>query len=251
MGGEPEWEQLMTSAGWSFVEVAAYLLEREEREVVLGDLIEAGESAWLGLWDVLGLVARRQLVPLKSWRLWLASFGLALPGSLLLMGFSVSISQTYQRLIHPAVFKATGLTIGPGFTLLLCNVLLLIGWSWTGGFVMGSVSRRTVRVSAVLSFLPCVFCLAKFRVESLSRFCLLLFMFPAVWGVRRGLQISQIRLRTALILAVAITLLTSPTWSSSGSWIPNWALSWPAWYLVATAWGGPTDAKLDRSCTTT
>ena len=251
MGGESEWEQPMTSAGWSFVEVAAYLLEHDEREAVLGDLVEAGESAWQGLWDVLGLVVRRQLVPWKSWRPWLASFGLALPGSLLLMGFSVSISQTYQRLIHPAVFEATGLTIGPGFTLLVCNVLLLIGWSWTGGFVMGSVSRRTVRVSAVLSFLPCVFCLARFRVESLSRFCLLLFMFPAVWGVRRGLQISQIRLRTALILAVAITLLTSPTWSSSGSWIPNWALSWPAWYLVATAWGGPTDAKLDRSCTTT
>jgi len=251
MGGEPEWEQLMTSAGWSFVEVAAYLLEREEREVVLGDLIEAGESAWLGLWDVLGLVARRQLVPLKSWRPWLASFGLALPASLLLMGFSVSISQTYQRLIHPTVFKATGLTIGPGFTLLVCNVLLLIGWSWTGGFVMGAVSRRTVRMSAVLSFLPCVFCLARFRVESLSRFCLLLFMFPAVWGVRRGLQISQIRLRTALILAVIITLLTIPTWSSSGSWIPNWVLSWPAWYLVATAWSGSADAKLYRSRATT
>ena len=236
----------MTSAGWSFVEVAAYLLEHDEREAVLGDLVEAGESAWQGFWDVLGLVVRRQLVPWKNWRPWLASFGLALPGSLLLMGFSVSISQTYQRLIHPAVFKATGLTICPGFTLLLCNVLLLIGWSWTGGFVMGSVSRRTVRVSAVLSFLPCVFCLARFRVESLSRFCLLLFMFPAVWGVRRGLQIAQIRRRTALILAVAITLLTMPTWSTSGSWIPNWALSWPAWYLVAMAWRGEAMKERQR-----
>jgi hypothetical protein len=84
-------------------------------------------------------------------------------------------------------------------------------------------------------------------VESLSRFCLLLFMFPAAWGVRRGLQIAQITLMSALILAVAITLLTMPTWGGSGSWIPNWALSWPAWYLVATAWRGPADAKLQRS----
>jgi len=241
----------MTTISWSFVEVAARLLEGEEREVVLGDLREAGEGGLQGLLDVFGLAFRRHLVLWKDWRPWVASFGLALPGSLLLMGFSVSVSQTYQRLFHPTILKATGLAVGPGLTLLLCNVFLLAAWSWTGGFVMGSISRRTVRVSAALSFLPCVFCLARFRVESLSRFCLLLFMFPAVWGVRRGLQISQIRLRTALILAVAITLLTSPTWSSSGSWIPNWALSWPAWYLVATAWRGPADAKLDRSRTTT
>ena len=121
---------------------------------LLGDLVEAGESAWRGLLDVLGLVIRRQAILWKSWRPWLAAFGLAFPGSLLLMGFSISVNQTYQRLIGPTVFKATGLTLGPGFTLLLCNVLLLICWSWTGGFVMGSVSRR---VSAVLSFLPCVF----------------------------------------------------------------------------------------------
>ena len=236
----------MTGVGWSFVEIAAQMLERDEREAVLGDLIETSESAWEGLFDVLGLAIRRQLVLWKNWRPWLASFGLALPGSLLLMGFSLSVSQTYQRLIDPTVFKATGLTVGPGFMLLLCNVLLLIGWSWTGGFVVGSVSRRTVRASAVLSFLPCVFCLARFRVESLSRFCLLLFLLPAIWGVRRGLHIAQIKLRSALILAVLITVLTIPTWSSNGSWIPNWALSWPAWYLVATVWRGPTAKEGER-----
>jgi len=226
----------MTSAGWSFVAVAAQLLESREREVVLGDLMETRESAWRGFLDVLGLAVRRQLLLWKSWRPWLASFGLAFPGSLLLMGFSISVSQTYQKLVSSTVFNATGLTLGPGFTLLLCNVLLLVAWSWTGGFVIGSVSRRTVRVSAVLSFVPCVFCLARFRVESLSRFCLLLFMLPAIWGVHRGLQIARIKLSSALILAAAITVLTIPTWSRSGSWLPNWALSWPAWYLVVMAW---------------
>jgi hypothetical protein len=230
----------MTGVGWSVVEVTAQLLERHEREAVLGDLVEAGESASQGLLDVLGLVIRRQAILWKSWRPWLASFGLALPGSFLLLGFSLSVSQTYQRLVGPTVFKATGLTVGPGSVLLLCNVFLLIGWSWAGGFVMGSVSRRTVRVSAVLSFLPCVFCLARFRVESLSRLCLLLFLLPAIWGVRHGLQIAQIKLRSALILAGAVTVLTIPTWRSRGSWIPNWALSWPAWYLVATARRDPT-----------
>lgn len=37
MGGEPKGERLMTSTGWSFVETAARLLARDEREAVLGD----------------------------------------------------------------------------------------------------------------------------------------------------------------------------------------------------------------------
>jgi hypothetical protein len=112
---------------------------------------------------------------------------------------------------------------------------LLLGWSWTGGFVVGAISRRTVWVSAVLCFAPCVFCLSRFRIESLSRLCLLLFLLPAVWGVSRGLQIARIKLRSAIVLAAAVTALTIPMWSSKGPWIPNWALSWPVWYLVATA----------------
>jgi len=235
----------MTNVAWSVVEVAAQLLEHSEREAVLGDLTETNEGAWQGLAGIFGLAVRRQLALWKNWRPWLASFGLALPCSLLLMGLSLSISQAYQRLINSTVFKDTGITVGPGLALLLCNLLLLIAWSWTGGFVMGSVSRRTVRVSAALSFMPCMFCLTRFHVESLSRFCLLLFLLPAAWGVYRGLQIAQIRLRSALMLAAVITVLTVPAWSNKGSWIPNWALSWPAWYLVATASKRPA-AKGDK-----
>ena len=72
-----------------------------------------------GLMDVFGLAVRRQLTLWKDWRPWSASFGMALPGSLLLMGFSLSVSHSYQQLIHPTIFKATGLTVSPGLTLLL------------------------------------------------------------------------------------------------------------------------------------
>jgi hypothetical protein len=225
----------MTGLGWSFVNVFSQLLGRDEREVVLGDLIEADETAWHGLFDVLGLVLRREWALWRNWRPWLAAFGLALPASVVLMGFSVSVSQAYQRLIGSVILRATGLMLGAGFWLLLCNVFLLVGWAWTGGFVVGSLSRRTVWVSAALSSLPCLFCLERFRVEFLSRLCLLLFLPPAIWGVRQGLRIAQIKLSSAIVLALAITVLTIPTWSGSGPWIPNWALSWPAWYLVATA----------------
>jgi hypothetical protein len=221
VGGEPNPERIMTGVGWSLVEVAAQLLKCNEREVVLGDLVEAGGGVWQGLLDVLGLVIRRQAILWKNWRPWLAAFGLALPSSFLLVGFSLSVSQAYQRFIDPPIFKMTGLTLGPGFWLLLCNVFLLGGWAWTGGFVVGSVSRRTVWVSATLSFFPCLFCLARFHLESPSRFCLLLFLPPAIWGVRRGLRIAQIKLSSAILLAVGVTALTIPTWSSRGPWIPN------------------------------
>jgi hypothetical protein len=225
----------MTNVGWSLVEVASQLLERDEREAVLGDLVEAGKGASQGLFDVLGLVIRRQSVPWRSWRPWLAVFGLALPSSFLLMGFSLSVSWTYQHFIHPEVTQANGLSASSGLWLLLCNVFLLAGWSWTSGFVVGSLSRRTLWASIAACCFPCLFCLARFRVESMSKFCLLLFLLPAIWGVLEGLRLTRIKLVSAIVLAVGLMLLMISAWSSKGLWTLHWALIWPAWYLVATA----------------
>jgi hypothetical protein len=217
----------MTRMESRLVGFVSHLLEPNEREVVLGDLEEGGENARQSLVAILGLVIRREAALWRNWRPWLAAFGLALPFSFLLMGFSLSVSRAYQQY--------AGVHVGPGFALLLCNVLLLAGWAWTGGFVVGAISRRTLWVSAALSFAPCLFCLERFRVESLSRLCLLLFLPAALWGARRGLQLVYIKRSSAIALAVGVTALTIPLWSSSGLWLPNWALSWPAWYLVATA----------------
>jgi hypothetical protein len=226
----------MVSLGWSLAEIATHLLERDEREAVLGDLSEADESAWHGLLDVLGLVIRRQLLLWKSWRPWLSAFGLTLPGSFLLMGASVSVSSTYQRiqgLMGPRFLDVPSLTMQDGL-LLLCQVFLLIAWSWAGGFVVGSMSRRTLWASTILCCSPCLFCLARFRIESLSRLCLLLFLLPAILGVRQGVRIMRIKMGSAIVLAVAVTVLMIPTWSR-GLWIFNCALMWPAWYIVAAA----------------
>jgi hypothetical protein len=235
MGCEPDEELFMTGIGWPLVDVVSQLLERDEREVLRGDLTEARESAWQGLLDVLDLVIRREAALWKNWRPWLTAFGLALPGSLLLMGVSVSISSTYQRLIGPGILDPSSLAIHDGFSLLMCHILLLLGWSWTGGFVAGSVSRRTLWVSAVACCSPCLFCLTRFRIESLSRLCLLLFLLPAIWGVRQGLRMPRIKRSSAIVLAVALTLLMILAWTNRGLANPNWALIWPAWYMVATA----------------
>lgn len=225
----------MTSVGWSLVAIAAQLLPRDEREAALGDLVEASECAWQGLLDVLSLVLYRQALLWKSWRPWLAAFGLTAPSSFLLMGASVSVSQTFLRLTGHKVLDGGRLTMLHDLVYLLCQVFLLLACSWAGGFVAASVSRRTLWVSASLCALPCLFCLARFRIESLSRASLLLFLLPAILGVRRGLGIAQIKLSFAVMLALAITILMVPMLSGGGSRGLSWALLWPAWYLVAAA----------------
>jgi hypothetical protein len=225
----------MTSVGWSLVAIAAQLLPRDEREAALGDLVEARESAWQGLLDVLSLVLHRQAILWKSWRPWLAAFGLTVPNSFLLMGASVSVSQTFLRLNGHKVLDDGRPTTLHDLVYLLCQVFLLLACSWAGGFVAASVSRRTLWVSASLCVLPCLFCLARFRIESLSRVSLLLFLLPAILGVRRGLGIAQIKLSFAIMLALAITILMVPILSGGGSLVLSWALLWPAWYLVASA----------------
>ena len=215
------------SLGWSLAEVAAHLLQQEECEVVLGDLSEAHESAWRGLLDVLGLVTRRQLLLWKSWRPWLSGFGLALPSSFLLMGASVGVSMAYQSLTGPMTLHQQSLLIG--------QILLLIAWSWSGGFVVGKLSRLTLWASVLLCFTPCLFCLARFRIPSLSRASLLLFLLPAVVGAFQGVRRIQIRLKAGFALAVSVTALMVFMWSSSRLWFVNWSLIWPAWYIVSTA----------------
>jgi len=45
----------------------------------------------------------------------------------------------------------------------------------------------------------------------------------------------RIKLGLAFVLAATVTLLMISAWNSNALWILNWALVWPAWYLVATA----------------
>src|ERR1700677_5325752 len=78
-------------------DLVSHLLERDERDAVQGDLLESGENPWQSLLSVLGLVIRREAALWTNWRPWLAAFGIALPSSFLLMGFSLSISRAYLQ----------------------------------------------------------------------------------------------------------------------------------------------------------
>ncbi len=237
----------MTGVTRPLMDLTARLLEQDERDAVLGDLAETGSGAWRGLVEILGLVVRRQGALWTEWRPWLAAFGVALPCSFLLMGVSFSISCTYQRLAGSTVCAACGPAGQEDFPLLMCHILLLIIWSWTGGFVVGSGSRRTLWVSALLCVSPCLFCLTRFHEASLSRLCLLLFLPPALLGVRYGLRVTRIKPGSALALAMVVTALMIFASSSGALWLFNWVLIVPAWYILVETRKGNTWQMDSRS----
>jgi hypothetical protein len=220
---------------WELIGLASKLLERDERDAVVGDLMEDGGSGWRGLRDVFGLLIRRQAELWKGPRPWLAGFGVTLPCSYLLMHVSISVTCTYERLVHHRVYPCWH-TGHEGFALLLCHILLLIAWSWSGGYIVGSISRQTVWMSAAVSIVPAIVCLNCWGGMAFpSRLSLFLFLLPAIFGVQRGFRNTGISFLTALLLAETITVLMITAWSSQALWVHNWALILPAWYLAATA----------------
>jgi len=161
---------------------------------------------------------------------------MAWPCTLLLLGVSFSIGRTYQRLAGPTACVNCSPTGQPDSLFLSCHVVLLIVWSWIVGFVVGSISRRTLWVSGISCLLPCVYCLSRFHGTSLSRLCLLLFLPPAILGVRRSLRITPIKPHAALALAAAMTVSMFLAWRIGALWVLTWALMAPVGYVVLLAW---------------
>jgi hypothetical protein len=204
------------------------MLEPREREVVLGDLAEANAGALESVSQVLDLGIRRQAGLWTGWRPWLTGPGLTLPASFCLMGVSLSVSQA---------------SLDGGLTWLLTQMSLLLGWSWTTGYVVGSLSRRTLWASIVLCCWPCLVCLSKFHLQALSPLCLLWFLIPAGLGVRHGLRGGHISRSAAAVITVALILAMLISWHGGAQrwWSPPLLLvdalmSWPALYLLVRQW---------------
>ncbi|MBV9886204.1 MAG: hypothetical protein JO119_06620, partial [Acidobacteria bacterium] len=106
-------------SGWAFVECVAQVLPPSEREPVLGDMIESGENAWQALRGVMGFIVRRQTELWKSWRPWVAAFGVALPYRSLLMGMSLTVALSYMRLLCPEMLAQASLNKPSAIVVLL------------------------------------------------------------------------------------------------------------------------------------
>jgi hypothetical protein len=156
----------MTRIYWWLVDTVSRTLEPGERDVVLGDFEESGESGGRALRGVLGLVVWRQAVLWKDWRPWLVLVGLIVPLGMLLSivsSLTAGVSATYiwlyannwdWALLRYAEFWYEAVD---SLALVFVKCLTLVCWSWTAGFVLGSVSRRIVPVYGVLFCLMLVF----------------------------------------------------------------------------------------------
>lgn len=216
----------MTALRQVLVRIAGLLLDDRERATILGDLEEIGAGPLQCTAEVLGVAFRRHTALWRDWRPWVSGFGLVVPGSFLLMGASISVAWSIRRLSLPE---------GGAPTVLALQVALLALWSWTGGFVAGSISRKTMWANLALCALPCLFCLSRFRIESLPRLCLLLYLPTAAFGVFVGLRKPRIgrRLSIAVLCGTAALMLVMS--SATGMWVANWIFIGPPIYLVATS----------------
>jgi hypothetical protein len=271
----------MTRICWWFVDMLSRMLESGEREAVRGDLAESGESGPRALRDLVGLVVRRQVELWKDWRHWLALVGLAgLAGGLLsevVFRLNLGIGDQLRTYTYwkQGVQYANGLTVGQNIAYLLCLSSALLLWSWTTGFLLGSVSRRVIWLMGPLLYLvvndsfitrlilsgalksrngrPSLTIV--FQVFPLG-IGMILFSLAAIRGIYQGLHLRMLRCGQTFLLAGVIAVVTAllnwtggwivaaqASWSG-GAWhgnpwganlLPLALVSWPAGYMVMTA----------------
>jgi len=119
----------------------ARALEPAERYVVLGDLAESGEGFCAATRDLLGLIVRRQAGLWMSWRPWLALFGVSCLAGVQLNRILYGLGMNLHKF---AVGYYSDLTVGQQIMFLLGMASAVLVWSWTCGFVVGSLSGRAV-----------------------------------------------------------------------------------------------------------
>jgi hypothetical protein len=135
---------------WWLVKALSETLEPGEREAVHGDFAESGETGAQALRGIAGLVVRRQAELWKEWRPWLT-----LPGLVgLAGGLDVALAEQLRTHGPYGTRSENGLTPAENIAYLTCVCLALFLWSWTGSFLLGSLSGRApgVCVAANSSF---------------------------------------------------------------------------------------------------
>src|SRR5579859_5794245 len=142
-----------------WMDIACRALEPAEREVVCGDLSEAGENGWLALSEVLGLVIRRRMLNCNFARFCVPMGVLTISAILLLTLLAMRIADgsaiylwmwlnnSDWAISQTAGFWNTVLEFAPG---LLFSYITLGCCSWTCGLLLGWSSRRTRWLSALL-----------------------------------------------------------------------------------------------------
>ena len=279
MGGKPSRSEMTTRICWWLIDILSRMLDADERQVVRGDLAESGQSVVRAIWDVSDLVVRRQIGLWTLWQPWLALLGIAclagVPLSRIAFRLNVDLGLQLMAYYTYGVHFGTLLTPQQDMAWLLCLAIALLLWSWTCGFVLGSLSGRavwltwsvfyiTVLDSASVGFIlsgnmilrdPQPLRLLMAATLPLNP-AIFLFSLSALWGAFMGLRRRTLRLRAAYVMVSAITIFTIlVTWMSGwyetahevwsgGSWhgvswpmrlLPFVLVSWPVAYLLGAA----------------
>lgn len=230
---------------WWLVDMASRVLQPDERDAVLGDFAESGESGGEALCGLLGLIVRRQAALWKDWRPWLALVGLIVPlawllsvASRLAAGLSAVYVWSYVNNWDWALltYGSFWYVLRDSATAVFAGYAKLVCWSWSAGFLLGFVSRRIMPVNVVLFMLAQVlgvsryltgwfqsaaprplpadpngpvFALAFYREVWPVIVLAVLVVVPAVWAMRRGAGLSGLpRLaRVGFLAAASVTVI--------------------------------------------
>jgi hypothetical protein len=241
----------------------ASLLEPAERDAIVGDFLDSGDTFFQGFRGVIGLILRRQLGLWKKWEPWAALIGIVVVAGPLLSRFVWDIEAFYSVTTVGAYFSSVEHWNGQDWTtaptardvvFFVCFSLVIIMWSWVSGFVLGSFSGKTLWLTGVamyltvLNFAPMasgtvslhsagaptlpVFLLDRLQMWTKSES--LLFFIPVMFGVRSGLRRNLLPLSRALFIGSLISLSTSVMVGMSA-----WGYQIDTSHGTIGAWGAP------------
>jgi hypothetical protein len=156
MDNKPLDRSMSSQKGWPVVLWLSEFLSQPEREAVLGDLIENGDSPGRAIANVFGLVVRRQTAVLSDLRLWRAVAFVVLPVSYLLS--AIAENTAGEGAVYSWMYLNNwdwALTRNPGFWHVLretamnfgVTCLVLACWSWSAGFLIGRSANAVLQTS--------------------------------------------------------------------------------------------------------
>ena len=266
----------MTRICWWLVDIASRMLHPDERDAVSGDFAESGESGGRALRGVLDLIVRRQVALWKDWRPWSVLIGLVWPAGILLTQCSFRVEGSWDLYFwifrnrsdfDPAILLYISLTMEQCFVDLLCGSLLLGALSWSSGFVVGLLTRRTISIHGAALYL--VLLLGTFWKAQLNLhhylydvsggifplefytgilpfvLCTILILLPLLSGTYQSRKFAMVSTRQMMLLTApfAIALVAQSlvwwqgrTWNTHLLWL---GACWPIVYTIASeSWRG-------------
>jgi outer membrane protein assembly factor BamB len=144
---------------WWLVAKLSRGLTPDERDAVRGDFAELRLTGGQALREILGLVARREAEAWRGWRAWIVFAAAVVPLAMLLGVVSHRIADTgavygwlYVNNWSPAILETPGARrdFFHFIQTFALQCAALIGASWIGGVVLGSLARRRLAMNAVL-----------------------------------------------------------------------------------------------------